>query len=63
MTEDSFKNLQRGDIVRHKEFEQTYVVTENYKGRVTAVTSVDITNPSEWELLLKAQHERVHDNA
>jgi hypothetical protein len=61
MTEDNFRKLERGDIVRNKYDDQTYVVTENYGGRATAVTSVDMTNPPEWVLLKKANHMRIDD--
>lgn len=49
MTQDDLKNLQVGDLVRHAAFHGVYVVTGNYGGRVTAVRTVDLTNPSEWE--------------
>ena len=51
MTKDEFKNLDRGNIVRHKAGSDGYVVTSNYGGRVTAVRSVDMTNPCEWDLI------------
>lgn len=52
MLESHFKKLDRGDIVRHKIFnEVNYVVDANYGNRVTAVATVDITNPEEWELV------------
>ncbi len=54
MTEDEMLELDVGDIVRHAEGGESYVVTGNYVGRVTAVRTVDITNASEWELFLKA---------
>lgn len=47
-----FLKLSPGDIVRGKLSERTFVVTANYGGRVTAVDSVDITNPNEWDLLV-----------
>ena len=54
MTNDEMKNLQPGDIVRHKSGASGYVVTANYRSRVTAVCTVDITNPIEWVLVQKA---------
>lgn len=51
MTEDTMKSLRPGDIVRHQYDDHGYVVTGNYGGRITAVQSVDITNPTEWELI------------
>jgi len=48
--------LERGDIVKNQSNDKTYVVTANYGERVTAVATVDMTNPDEWELVLKANH-------
>jgi hypothetical protein len=50
------KHLQRGDIVRHREDSRTFIVTGNYGDRVTAVATVDITNHTEWEIVLKADY-------
>lgn len=44
----SLSQLQRGDIVRHRSSGDSMVVTANYGNRVTAVRTVDITNPTEW---------------
>lgn len=44
-----FKNLKVGDLVRGRSSKQVYVVTGNYGNRVTAVETVDLTNPIEWE--------------
>lgn len=49
MKEDEFEKLKTGDLVRHVQGYRIYVVTANYGGRVTAVDSVDMTNPCEWE--------------
>lgn len=49
----TFKNLVRGDIVRSKLDHRTFVVTDNYGDRVIAVTSVDMTHPSEWDVVVK----------
>jgi len=51
MTPKQFKALQRGDIVRNVGASESYVVTGNYGGRITAVRSVDMTNPREWDLI------------
>jgi hypothetical protein len=48
MTQDELQHLKRGDVVRHVQTDRTYVVTGNYGTHVTAVESVDITNPVEW---------------
>lgn len=49
MTPERFRTLKRGDVVKHKHDSRTFVVTANYGDRVTAVSSVDMTNPHEWE--------------
>lgn len=48
MDHKEFESLEVGDIVRHAEGSDGYVVTGNYGDRVTAVRTVDLTNPSEW---------------
>lgn len=53
MTEDQFKNLNRGDVVEHVSDCTTFTVTSNYGGRVTAVATADLTNPGEWVLANK----------
>lgn len=55
MNQDDLKNLNVGDLVRHAAFHGVYVVTGNYGDRVTAVRTVDLTNPSEWEIVKKAE--------
>lgn len=49
MTPAQLKGLQRGDLVRHKSGGGALVVSGNYGSHVTAVTSVDMTNPTEWD--------------
>lgn len=50
MTKEEMENLQRGDLVRHRAiYSDIYVVTANYGDRITAVRSVDITSPQEWD--------------
>lgn len=44
-----FKDLRRGDLVKSKSSGVVYIVSSNYGGRVTAVKTADLTNPSEWE--------------
>lgn len=51
MKGETFRKLKRGDLVKHKHDRRTFVVTSNYGDRVTAVSSVDMTNPSEWDQL------------
>jgi len=54
---DQFKSLRTGDIVSHKSKYDIgiYVVTANYGNRVTAVRTVDITNPYEWDLISRCR--------
>jgi len=49
MKVEEMKNLKRGDIVKNDGSGNSYVVTANYGDRITAVRTVDITNPSEWQ--------------
>lgn len=58
MTNDEMKELQVGDIIRHVSQAFGFMVTGNFGTRVTAVLTVDITNPSEWEVgdLLESRH-------
>ncbi|WP_257540692.1 hypothetical protein [Sphingobium sp. CFD-1] len=51
MTDEEFRSLQRGDIVRHAGGADAYVVTSNYGDRVTAVLTADLTNAREWILI------------
>lgn len=45
--------LKTGDIIRnHMTGGKSYVITANYGNRVTAVCTVDVTNPDEWERVL-----------
>lgn len=49
MTKDEMRALREGDIVRGKSSGMAFIITGNYGERLTAVRSVDITNPDEWE--------------
>lgn len=55
MTREEMESLNVGDIVRHADpshiGRQQYIVTGNYGGRVTAVKTIDIMNPSEWVVI------------
>lgn len=55
MTKEQFQALERGDILRNKSSKSSYVVDANYGNRVSAVKTVDITNPDEWELVQRAK--------
>jgi hypothetical protein len=63
MTEQEFKALDRGDIIRNIESEKSYVVDQNLGDRAIAIRSVDVTNPSEWILTHKAILIDVQDNS
>lgn len=55
MNQQTFENLVPGDVVKHKGISSTvYMVAVNYGTRVTAVAVADITNPPEWDLVMKA---------
>ena len=47
----NINSLKNGDVVYNKGSGQVYTVTSSYKNRATAVRSIDITNPNEWELV------------
>ncbi len=49
MTKDEFENLKKGDMVRSKSANISYMVIVNFKSRVTAIRIADMTNPDEWE--------------
>ena len=54
-TVTDLSQLKRGSIVRHVSntgnHGKAYVVDANYGTHATAVTTIDITNPTEWEVL------------
>lgn len=56
MTKDDFQNLKPGDVVRHQSGGANYLVTATYGDRVTAVRTIDMTNPIEWVVVLTATH-------
>jgi hypothetical protein len=51
MTEEQFRNLKRGDIVRHKTAAESYVVDWHNGRQATAVRTAYLTNPTEWDLI------------
>jgi len=55
VTKDQLRNLKRGDIVRSFSSKITYMVTSNYGDRSTAVRTVELTNPGEWEVIYEAE--------
>lgn len=56
MTEKEFNDLTIGDIVRHKTGADGYVITSSNGRNITAVRTIDIANPIEWDLILKSNH-------
>ena len=54
MDKTTFSNLGLGDIVRHASGGPSLIVTQAFGDRATALRTVDITNPVEWELVAKA---------
>lgn len=60
MTNNEMQNLQVGDVVRMVSGSgMSFVITANYGTRVTAVRTVDITNPREWEIVMRCKSEPV----
>lgn len=59
LDKSAFRNLKTGDIVKPIGDHRCFVVTSNYGDHVTAVATVDMTNPSEWDLVMKAKMEGV----
>lgn len=58
MEKEVFEKLDAGDIVRHKEGYEGYIVHGNYlRGGLIVVRSLLIHNPDEWDLLYKANHQ------
>ena len=57
MTKAEFEGLQPGDVIRGKSSFMTYIVTQTFKDRVTAVRTIDLTNHVEWDLIAKSQLE------
>lgn len=51
MKPEEMSNLREGDIIRSKSIGLAFVVTANNGDSVTAVRTVDVTNPGEWELV------------
>jgi hypothetical protein len=44
-------SLKIGSIISHKISRGVYIVTGHYGDRATAVKTVDISNPDEWEIV------------
>lgn len=59
MNREEMENLKDGDIISHRVHKGHFMVTANYGDRVTAVKTVDITNPDEWEIESKIEIRRL----
>lgn len=46
-----FEDIEIGKIIRSKLTGESYLITGNYGDRATAVRTIDITNPDEWEIV------------
>ena len=53
MTSEQMRDLKPGDLVRGGDFNVAYMVTANYGDHITAVRTVEITHPDEWDLIQK----------
>lgn len=53
ITIQNLSDLDVGDVIMSKATGERYVVTSNYGTHVTAVKSVDVTNPPEWMKLVR----------
>ena len=48
MTDKKFSELEAGNVVRHKDSGNGYIVTGNYGIMVSVVRTINIVNPKEW---------------
>ena len=55
MTKEQIQALHNGDIVRHVQSGDAYVVIARHGAVVTAVRAINIANPSEWILAYHAE--------
>ena len=62
MTEEELRALRPGDVVAHRRDGQQFQVLGNFGGRVTAVDLADITNPNEWEVVVRRVSDRELDS-
>ena len=59
MNDEEFKSLSIGDIILHKAVgSRGLVVTGTYGDHVTAVRTVDVSNPIEWDIVRRANYEK-----
>jgi hypothetical protein len=50
MTNEQFKSLRRGDVIRNSGSSTAFVVDAHYGDFVIAMKSMHVSNPSEWVL-------------
>lgn len=59
MEDEQFESLKEGDVIRHKMGSEGYMVCANYgKSGVVVTRTRLISSPREWDLILKASHEK-----
>jgi|WetSurMetagenome_2_1015567.scaffolds.fasta_scaffold1234313_2 hypothetical protein len=58
MDRQTFCELHTGDLVVGRVTGEVYVVMSNYGNRATAVRTIDMTNPNDWELVNKANYKK-----
>ncbi len=54
MDSKTFRDLERGDLVKPLWDDRRFIVTENCGDHVTATSTINMTSPPEWELVRKA---------
>jgi hypothetical protein len=62
MTTEELHALRPGDVVAHRRDGQQFQVLGNFGGRVTAVALADVTNPNEWEVVVRRVSDRELDS-
>lgn len=50
MTQSELDSLDRGDIITHVYYGQSYIVLQRHGKRLTAIREIDVSNPDEWDL-------------
>ena len=63
MTNEQFKSLRRGDVIRGLCSGTAFVVDAHYGDFVIAMKSMHISNPSEWELCASENSGAVDNSA
>lgn len=55
MTDEEFKNLKEGDIIRHELDSEGYMVANDLGRSKTIIRVLDASNPAEWVLVSKVE--------